>query len=350
MTLRRIGIAFGIVALILACAAAGLYWWADRAVTAGHRLALARAPEGWLGAMRATARVPDLAAFALPRTVDGDGSAAAYDSALRWTPPPRFQAAYGTLTRDRPATASDSTLWREVAADAALDRFVAAARLRGWDATARATEGGDTVNLFAVELPRSSGARFACQGLIMRARMRLARRDVAGARTDLAAAVALGEQMARREPTLLGALTGKRILAEALRAYGVFAAATGDSALARAARTAEAWAGSRRGTDLTLLEAAPESALALAADATVPLGWRGEALAAILFSDLLRIRGLVFGVPASTVEAIRPFATDRDADFARLARVALATAERINRAPKSQRWRSMQRTFSTSPP
>ena len=350
MTLRRIGIALGIVALILAFAVGGLYWWADRAMTAGHRLALARAPRGWLDSMRATARVPDLAAFALPRTVDGDGSAAAYDTALHWTPPPQFQAAYGTLTRNRAATAADSTLWREVAADTALDRFVAAARLRGWDATARATAGADTVNLFAVELPGSGGARVACQGLIVRARMRLARRDVAGARTDLAAAVALGEQLARREPTLLGALTGKRILAEALRAYGVVAAATGDSALARAARTAEAWAGSRRGTDLTLLEAAPESALALAADATVPLGWRGEALAAILFSDLLRIRGLVFGVPASTVEAIRPFATDRDADFARLARVALATAERINRAPKSQRWRSMQRTFSTSPP
>jgi len=350
MTLRRIGIALGIVALILAFAAGGLYWWADRAMTAGHRLALARAPQGWLDSMRATARVPDLSAFALPRTGDGDGSVAAYDSALRWTPPPQFQAAYGNLTRDRLATTADSVLWREVAADAALDRFVAAARLRGWEATTRATGGIDSVNLFAVELPRSSSARPACQGLIVRARMRLARRDVAGARTDLAAAVAIGEQMARREPTLVGALTGKRILAEALRAYGVFATATGDAALARAARTAEAWAGSRRGTNLTLLEAAPDRALALAADTTVPLGWRGEALAATLFSDLFRIRGLIFGVPASTVEAIRPFATDRDPDFARLARIALATAERINLAPVSRRWRAIQSTFSTSQP
>jgi hypothetical protein len=348
MTLRRFGIALGIVALILAFAAGGLYWWADRAMTAGHRLALTRAPAGWLDSLRATARVPDLAAFALPRTVDGDGSAAAYDSALRWAPPPQFQAAYGTLTRNRPATAADSALWREVAADAALDRFVAAARLRGWEATARATGGVDSLSLFAVELPLSSGARPACQGLIVRARMRLARRDVAGARTDLAAAVAIGEQMARREPTLLGALTGKRILAEALRAYGVFAAATGDAALARAARTVEAWAGSRRGTNLTLLEAAPDSALALAADTTVPLGWRGEALGATLFSDLFRIRGLIFGVPASTVAALRPFATDRDPDFARLARLALATADRINRAPVSRRWRSIQSAFSTS--
>ena len=350
MTLRRIGIALGIVVLILAFAAGGLYWWADRAMTAGHRLALARAPQGWLDAMRATARVPDVSAFALARTADGDGSAVAYDSASRWTPPPSFQAAYGKLTRDRPATAADSTLWRDVAADATLDRFVAAARLRGWEATARATAGVDSLNLFAVELPRSSGARPACQGLIVRARMRLARRDVAGARTDLAAAVAIGEQMARREPTLVGALTGKRILAEALRAYGVFAAATGDSALARAARTAEAWAGSRPGTNLTLLEAAPDSALALAADTTVPLGWRGEALAATLFSHLFRLRGLIFGVPTSTVAAIRPFTTDRDPDFARLARIALTTAERINRAPLSRRWRSIQSTFSTTEP
>jgi hypothetical protein len=349
MTLRRIGIALGIVIAILAFAAGGLYWWADRAMTAGHRLALARAPQGWLDSLRATARIPDLADLALPRTVAGDGSAAAHDSALRWTPPSRFQAAYGTLTRDRPATAADSALWRAVAADTGLDRFVAAARLRGWDATARTTVGTDTADIFAVEMPRSSGARLACQGLIVRARLRLARRDVAGARTDLAAAVALGEQMARREPTLLGALTGKRILAEALRAYGVFAAATGDSALARRARAAEAWA-DRRGTDLTLLEAAPDSALALAADSTVPLGWRGEALAATLFSDLLRIRGLVFGVPASTVAAIRPFAADRDPDFAHLARIALATAERINRAPVSRRWRSVMGNDSTSHP
>lgn len=350
MTLRRFGIAFGIVALILAFAAGGLYWWADRAMTAGHRLALARAPQGWLDSLRATARVPDLTAFALPRTVAGDGSAAAYDSALHWTPPPQFAAAYGSLTRDRSATAADSALWREVAADASLDRFVAAARLRDWAATARATAGADTMDLFALEVPRSDGARSACQGLIMRARVRLARRDVAGARTDLAAAVAIGEQMARREPTLVGALTGKRILAEALQAYRFLAAASGDSALARAAGAAEAWAGSRRGTNLTLLEAAPKSALLLAADTTVPLGWRGEALAAILFSDLLRIRGLVFGVPASTVAAVRPFSTDHDPDFARLARIFLATAERINRTPHSQRWRSIMRSLSSNHP
>jgi hypothetical protein len=352
MTVRRIGVALGIVALILAFAAGGLYWWADRALTAGHRLALARAPRGWLDSMRTTARVPDLAAFALPRTAAGDGSAAAYDSTLRWTPPPRFLDAYGTLTRGRPAGAADSALWRAVAADATLDRFVAFARRRGWDATSRALGGGgaDTADLFGLELPRSSSARVACEGLVMRALVRLARRDAAGARTDLAAAAGVGEQMARREPTLLGALTGKRILAEALRAYGVLASATHDTGLARAARAAEAWAAGRRGTNLTLLEAAPDSALVLAADTTVPLGWRAEALAATLFSDLLRMRGLVFGVPASTIDALRPFVRDRDPDLARLARVAVATAERINRAPKRQRWRSILSNFSTLHP
>jgi hypothetical protein len=65
---------------------------------------------------------------------------------------------------------------------------------------------------------------------------------------------------------------------------------------------------------------------------------------------MLRIRGLVFGVPASTLAAIRPFAADRDPDFAHLARIAVATAERINRAPVRRRWRSIQSTFSTSPP
>ena len=99
---------------------------------------------------------------------------------------------------------------------------------------------------------------------------------------------------------------------------------------------------------LVLATIAPTSALA--ADTTVPLGWRGEALAATLFSDLLRIRGLVFGVPASTVAAIRPFAADRDPDFAHLARIALATAERINRAPVSRRWRSIMSNDSTSHP
>jgi hypothetical protein len=350
MTLRRAGIAFGIVVLILAFAAGGLYWWADRAMTAGHRLALARAPRGWLDSIRATARVPDVSAFALARTEDGDGSAVAYDTTARWQAPPQFPAAFGTLTRDRPATAADSALWRTVAADTALDRFVAAARLRGWDATTRATRGPDTLNIFALQLPRLNGARLACQGLIMRARMRLGRRDAAGARTDLAAAVALGEQLARREPTLLGALTGKRILAEALRAYGVLAAATGDSALARAARPVEAWAGERRGTNLTLLEAAPDSALVLAADTAIPLGWRSEALTATLFSDLLRIRGLIFGVPASTIAALQPFARDRDADLAHLARIALATAEHINQTPKTQRWRSVLGGFSPSRP
>jgi hypothetical protein len=346
MNLRRVAIALGIVALVLACAVAGVAWWADRALTAAHRLALARAPQGWLAAMRASARVPELSAFALPRTVDGDGSAAAYDSAQRWKSPPQFPAAYESLTGGRPAGAADSAVWRAVATDTALDRLVAAARRRSWDATVRATLGADSTDLFAVAAPRAGDALRGCQGLIMRARLRLARHDLAGARTDLAAAVAIGEQMARREPTLVGALAGQRILAEALGAYGALAAASRDSGLARAAGAAEAWAGTRRGTDLTLLEAAPESALVLAADPTVPLGWRGEALAAVLFSDLTRLRGLVFGVPASTLDALRAFATDRDPDFARLARVALATADRINQAPRSRRWRSILSNFS----
>ena len=352
MTVRRIGVALGIVAVILAFAAGGLYWWADRALTAGHRLALARAPAGLArlhAHHRPGARPRRLRA---PAHGAGDGSAAAYDSTLRWTPPPRFRDAYGMLTRDRPAGAADSALWRAVAADATLDRFVAAARQRGWDATSRGPSGAPTPPTSSASscrgpaAPASPARASSCgrwcawrgttppaRGPTWRPRWRSASRWRAASRRCSAPSPASASWPRRSAPT---ASSPRPPATPAWRAP-------------RARR--QAWAAGRRGTNLTLLEAAPDSALVLAADThrAARLARRG-ARPPRSSPTCCACGASSSASPRPPSHALRPFVRDRDPDLARLARVAVATAERINRAPKSQRWRSILSNFSTLHP
>ena len=297
-------------------------WQKDRAGRA-----LRDAPANWTDSIRAAGRLPDLTGLAQLRYDSGDAAAAARALPRR----PGIELAYRAIVGLRQATAEDSAQWRAIMADTSLDTFVALARRAQWRAlevTLAEADSATRRNLFRMPLPRIGNARDASRALVIRAMMRLQRGDRAGARGDLAAVTALGEQAARYEPSMLGNLIGRAQLSSAARGWERYAVRTGDSALAARARGLLAWA-ALRPQSTWLMMYAPDSALALAADTTLALGIRGEALGQLLMGRALTPRGFVFGIPRRDLRAMRELAERSGGDMATLTGIAIETARRI---------------------
>lgn len=341
---KRIGIVVGLLAVVLAVASTGLYWLFDR-VMADQQERDVRS--GWVDIMRAEGRVPDLAGLALERTVEGDGSALAYDSAAFWRPERDVTPLFGGVTRHRPIAPRDSALWRRLASDTGLDRVVAAARMRTWNATVRAAP-GDSTWVWGLRFPAFAAFRQAMQALIVRAYWRAVHRDDAGSRADLGAVLALGDQMARREPTAPGSQFGRSWIRDAARACAELADRTADSARARRCRALFA-ASARPAFFVGSLHARPDTAALVAADTTLPLSWRAEALQALALRSLARMRGLVFGIPRADVARVEPFLHDPDPDVARIAALTQRTAERMRHLSIRDRLRAMGGTLRAAP-
>ena len=341
---KRIGIIVGLLAVVLAVASTGLYWLADR-VLAGQQERDVRT--GWLDSLRAEGRAPDLTGLALERTAEGDGSALAYDSAAFWRPERDVTPLYGGVTRHRPIAPPDSALWRRLASDAGLDRVVAAARMRTWHATARAAA-GDSTWVWGLRFPAFAAYRQAMQALIVRAYWRAAHRDAAGSRTDVGAVLALGDQMQRREPTGPGSQFGRTWIRDAARACAELADRASDST--RAGRCRALFAASASPAFFVgALQARPDTAALVAADPTLPLSWRAEALQALALHSLGRLRGLVFGIPRADIARIAPFLHDPDPDVSRIASLTQRTAERMRHLSMRDRLRAMGGTLRAAP-
>lgn len=338
---KRIGVVAALLVFVLLVASAGLYWLFDRVAADAQERGVRT---GWLDSLRASGRSNDLAGLAVPRSGSGDGAALAYDSAAFWRPAHDVTLLYGALTRHRPMTAADSGLWRRVAADTGLDRAAAFARMPQWNATLHATA-GDTAWVWGVRFPAFAPLRQALQALVVRAYWRAAHRDAAGARADVGAVLSLGDQMARREPTIPGTLFGRAWVRDGARACAEFAERDADSARAgRCRRLADA-SGRPFFAIFGALQARADTAALVAADTTLPLGWRAEALQAMALHSLLRMRGLVFGPPRADIARLRPFLEDRDGDLARLAALTQRTAERMRHLSLRERLREMAGTL-----
>jgi hypothetical protein len=334
---RRIGVVAALVVGVLLVASAGLYWLADR--VSGNAQEQGVRP-GWYDSLRLLGRAPDVAGVALERTAEGDGSALVYDSASQWRSPLDVTPLYGAVTRHRPVSAADSASWRRLASDPGLDRVVAAARMREWRATSRATA-GDSAWVWGLRLPAFGAQTQAMEALILRAYWRAAHRDQAGARTDLGAVIALGALQARREPTIVGAMVGRRWVRDGARACAELADRSADSARAGRCRRLFDESAHPAWMAFGALQARPDTAALLAADTALPLAWRAEAVQALALRSLLRLRGLVFGIPRADVARLEPFLEDADPDLARLALVTRRTAEGLRRLSVGQRLRAM---------
>jgi len=331
-TTQRLAAGCGCVTFLVVMLLVGGYvfltaWQRDRA-----RHELGAAPEGWMDSIRTGSRLPDLTGLTLDRTDSGDAAAA-----LRALPSrPRIELAYRAIVGLRAATAEDSARWREVMADTALNGVVAIARrqdYRALDVSLASADSGARSNLLRMPVPNIGNpgignARDATRALVIRAMIRLRRGDRAGAREDLSAVTALGEQAARHEPTVLGNLIGRAQLSSAARGWERYAERTGDSALASRARDLLAWAARRPHSFSYRVMVAPDSALALARDSSLALGTRGEALSQLVVGRALTPHGFIFGMPRREMRALRELAAQSSGDMATLTNIAIETAKR----------------------
>ena len=318
--------------VVLAIGAASILYIALETMTSRKiRQDLNTAPPAWTDSLRSSARAPQaLATLALTRDQRGDGARFVHDTTLQWNthydegPYRSIVAGFGTH--------DDSVAWRTIAADTNLNRFAAAARLRDWPALDWVLRHSDTTvrrNILVLRIPRYAPARNAARGLVIRGLERLRHGDAAAARSDLAAAVSLGQQMFLREPTMIGTFSGRSIIASGAHGWERYATLTHDTALAATARAVLGWATTNT-APIGLMLDAPDTALALAADTSLSLGMRGEAVSATLSGWLLRPRGMLFGPPRRYRRAIAAMASDRDTDLARIAAMTAATADRLN--------------------
>jgi hypothetical protein len=302
---------------------------------------------GWMDTLRARARLPDLSDLMLARTDTGDASLVLYDTTVSWKAPAGLDSAYAALVGPRRAVAADSALWHTVAADTSLDRLVAAARRREWrafDHSFRAQPGtaqSSGFSFWTMPIPRYSRMPSGAQGLALRAAMRVGRGNRAGARTDLAAALGLGEHIVREEPYLIGGLIGRRLIRVALRGYADYAAVTRDTALGRHVAELRARSDPRSRVQTAWLATMPESALAFAADTTVPLGWRTEAVAVVVGRALTRPRSVLFGAPRQLLTALDSLAGGSAGDISKVIAYLRHDVEWYNRSSPRGRWRAL---------
>jgi len=332
-TPQRLAAGCGCVTVLAVVVAAITLGYFSRKIGGRFERDLAQAPVGWTDSLRALGRVPDLSDFLPPRDVPGDGSHVVHDTSNHWKQE-NFEGPYRALLNPaQPPAPGDSAAWRLIAADTGLDRFVRAARRQEWNATARVLGPENSVvrrNALAMPLPAYRDVRNVTRGLVIRGVMRLRRQDPEGALEDFQAAVGLGERLLTREPTGLGLFIGRAAISSGMRGFEIYARHQRDSALAQRAEAVRAWATGTPGRFTDLLIAAPESALALAADTTIALGSRAEALRNALAGWVVRPRGFLFGPPAWVEDRLDALARSPDRDFAALAAMTAATARRMH--------------------
>lgn len=316
-----------VIAVIVAAVVAFEAW-----VSMRTDIERAEAPAAFADSLRAMGRLPDLEGLTVARTDSADGSWVVWDSTRRLTViglEHAFRAKLGNVA----ATADDSTAWRRVRADTMLDAYASAARALEWRSTARTFERWPLArrNILAMPSPRLTSAREAARALVIRGLDRAERRDLAGARADLAAATGLGAQMVRREPGMLGLLVGRAIISSAATGWAHVARGAGDSALAQRADAVRTWAQGRPFRFGEPLAWSPDTALVLAADSSLALGMRGYAMERMIGGWLRRPRGLVFGVPGRLERGLDRIARDTpDPDARAVTEAAAATARRIH--------------------
>lgn len=332
MNLKRlVWIGLSLVLLIVVVGLGAVYVILTRAADDAHQAALRRAPAGWRDSVRYYGTVPpDAAALAIARTADLNGAELLWDT----VPPLHASGAAGAaierMARGLNVSAGDTALGRDAAADTALSRVATMARARRWESLTLSLARADTAtahNILTLPLPHYSRVRDGARALLVRARLHLAAGRTAQARDDAATALSLGDWMARREPTILGFIVGRVIIHRSAVVLQAAATAEGDTVQATRCARLAAWSERRDLRWFGLATAVPDSALALANDAALALGWRAEAMSAAVLGSLARPAGVLFGPPRRLRAAVAALEGRGDADFARLIRINAATAQ-----------------------
>lgn len=311
-------------------------------LAAAQQAAVVRAmPAGWVDIFKARTTVPPaVAALAAVRTDSCDGAALldAAPSGL-WTAM-SLDSAYRRARADS-TTARDTLIWDQLMADPALEAWIAAARCRRWDGLGRMgarTDSAARGDLFTLRGADYAAVVRAVETLALRGWVRTERGASGPARTDLAAAVGIGELLLRHEPTLNGFLAGRNAVHVGALGLAHLAARSGDTALARLAEEAAQWSTPSTAQSYAILAAAPDSALVFARDTALALGWRTEALRATIEGPMQLPSRRAFGLPRSTRTALADLGRGQSGTFRALVMLAESAAANVDAMTPWARW------------
>jgi len=321
-------------ALVLAVAvAAVIFWIVNETAAERQRAMLAAMPPGWTALFAQRATLPaSVIALEPDRTEPGDAAVAVNDTASGVWTIFRVDSTFDRVTGGAPAP-DDSFTLSELAADTALDHwraYAARTEWRGLDRVLAHQDSAGAHDLLRMVVPDYGFIRAASTALALRGWTRAEHGDLAAAARDMRGALGLGAMLVRSEPTLTGFLTGREAVHDGAVALQHLADLTHDPALADQAADAAAWSAPSTASDYDILAAAPDSALRLAGDTAIGLGWRAEALAAAIRGPMARPAGRLFGVPGRLEHTLDSLAATRHGDFGRLATIAAATAHGID--------------------
>jgi hypothetical protein len=319
---------------------AGYLWWLERELSDNDTLAVAGTPKGWMDSIRAVRTLPaEVERVALPMTEDGNAAPLLLGGghSVDWGLAMHAQSVYNGLVLRHVVSPADSMQWKAIALDSTLDRYVRAARQRRYEPLETLLARSDSSarhNFFAMAVPRFGQTKGVAYGLAVRSRWRRTHVDRRGADQDVAAIFRLGAQLYRRDPTLIGCLVGQAIVGVGAVELPAGPAVGEIGNWMRHARRAAQYS--------RLLQLFPDSAVAVAADTAMPLCWRTEALASLVYGDLIHPRRAVFGPSRATAARLEPFTRDPDPQMAKAAALVLATWHWIDGLGPRGRWRLMR--------
>jgi hypothetical protein len=328
----RIGCSAGVIALGLA-AIGVVFWVINESAALRQRAMLAAMPTGWTTLIRQRATLPGAVLALEPsRGAAGNGALAVYDTVPGVWTIFEIDSAFARISQGRPEP-RDEFIITEVLHDPALDRLAEYAAMRRWEGLDLAVSRSSAAaahDLLMLRNPDYRHIRAATAALALRGWIRTERGEHAAAWRDLRAAVGIGAMLARHEPTMAGFLAGRAAIHAGATALQHLALIARDPVLADRAAEAAAWSAPSTASDYDVLAAAPDTALALARDTTIALGWRVEALVATIKGPLARPAVRLFGMPRRTARSLEALADGARGEFAQLVRMAVGSVRAID--------------------
>ena len=303
-------------------------------------------PAAWMERVRQHASPPAaLATFLTDERVDGNAAEWVYRYREEAGDNQPYLSALGKLQRSEVFVDSDSAAWIGVLDDPTLDVLARASTYDdyySYDLVMALPGNPEATNILMVDGPLHFRVLRGTDGLALRARRKLAAGQQIEALDDLRRVFAVGDLMLRREPLVYGYVMGRNILRLAAQEAESYSAVTGDEGVALAAAEITRWYEETNNSGLLFepMGGLPDSAIAIAGDASLPLAWRGEALARQVLGQYrpFRIWG---GIEPEVREAVAEFVNDSDSELAARANFIVDSMDRFDELGILGRWRFM---------
>jgi len=301
-------------------------------------------PVAWHDSLRVRYKLPELAVRLAAAPAESGNAWTVIQGASRDTFSREVMRAARHLLVPGGLTREDSATIRSALGDSTAALAARAARQARYEPTALldSSSGGRLMRplgqgLWIGRWQRISGVT---DPLVLRGEARRWRGDVAGARQDFAAVIALGRLAWYGEFSGLIATTGFRVIQDGAAGLSRLAAQQHDRNLAAAADSLRDWAVRPPDTWRLSMWLPPDSLLLIARDTALPRGVRSSAIENVCVGSLYRPFWRLVTGPSNRVQAgIRALTRDPDPYVARVAEMGDSTLSRLDRMGIRNRYR-----------